>query len=103
MTRAVLGGGGQAAHGAQVGVRELRPGGGHVQAAVLGEAGEEDAGEVAHGGLATGGDVAHGWRYLDRDRVGINGRPTAVGWSEAPGLRSAPSRLQSFVEEAVRA
>ena len=50
----------QAAHGAQVGGGQGRPGLGHEQATVLGKPREEHAGEVARGGLPAGGDVAHG-------------------------------------------
>ena len=50
---------GQASEGTQVRGREMRPGFGHVEAAVFGKAGEEDAGEVERGGLAAGGDVVH--------------------------------------------
>jgi hypothetical protein len=54
---------GHAAQGAEVGMAEMRPGGGHVEAAILGEAGQEHAGEIPFGRLAAGGDVAHG-RFL---------------------------------------
>ncbi len=56
---------GQAAHGPPVGGGEMRPGFGHEQAAVLGQAGEQDIGEVARGRLPAGGNVAHG-RVLRR-------------------------------------
>ena len=50
----------QAAHRAPVGGREVRPGFRHVEPAVLGQAGQQHAGEVADRRLAAGGDVAHG-------------------------------------------
>ena len=50
----------QAAHRAPVGRREVRPGLGHIQPAILGQTGQQHAGEVADRGLAAGGDVAHG-------------------------------------------
>ena len=50
---------GQAAQRAPIRRDELRPGFGNVKTAVLREAGEEDAGEVAGGSLSAGGDVAH--------------------------------------------
>ena len=60
ITRAASSRVGQAAERAQVGGREMRPLGRDVEAAILGEAGEQDAGEVAHGRAAAGGDIAHG-------------------------------------------
>ncbi len=49
-----------AAQPAPVGWREVRPGLRHVKPAVLREARQERACEVAHGRLPAGGDVAHG-------------------------------------------
>ena len=51
---------GQASHRSPVGGGKMGPGFRHEQAAVLGETGEQDIGEIAGGGLAAGGNVAHG-------------------------------------------
>ena len=50
----------QAAHRAPVGRGEVGPGLRHVQPAILGQTGQQHAGEVADRSLAAGGDVAHG-------------------------------------------
>jgi len=47
------------AEGAEFGGGEMRPGGGHVEAAIGGQAAEEDAGEIEGGRLAARGDVTH--------------------------------------------
>ena len=58
----------QAAHRPPVGRREVRPALRHIEPTVLGEAGQQHAGEVADGRLAAGGDVAHARQTSPRSR-----------------------------------
>ena len=50
---------GEAPQRPKIGGGEMRPGFGDIEAAILGEAGEEDGGEIRGGGAAAGGDVTH--------------------------------------------
>ncbi len=63
---------GQGTHGAPVGRTEVRPVFRHEQAAILGEAGQQDVGKIAGGGLPSGRDIAHdgvlrGWMAVCPD------------------------------------